>query len=56
MHESETYGVQSKYWNGGLPSGRTVNVDSTNPAKRTANGMASDIAESYMPVFVSICV
>ena len=56
MHKSDTYGVQSKHWNGVLPSGRTVNLESTNQAYRTANGMARAIAERCMPVFVSICV
>ena len=32
MHRGETYGVPSKYWNGVLPSGRTVNLDSRNRA------------------------
>ena len=32
MHKGETYGVPSKYWNGVLPSGRTVNQVNTNPA------------------------
>ena len=31
MHEGAIYGVPSKYWNGVLPSGRTVNLKSTNP-------------------------
>ena len=31
MHKGDTYGVPSKYWNGVLPSGRTVNLESTNP-------------------------
>ena len=56
MHKGETYGMPGKYWNGVLPSGRTLNLESTKPAQRTANGMASDIAESCVPVFVSICV
>ena len=32
MHESDTYGIPSKYRNGILPSGRTVNLVSTNLA------------------------
>ena len=36
MHQGDTYGVPSKYWNGVLPSGRTVNLESTKPAYRTA--------------------
>ena len=32
MHKSDTYGIPSKYWNGVLPSGRTVKLESTNPA------------------------
>ena len=32
MHKGDTYGVPSKYWNWVLPSGRTVNLESTNPA------------------------
>ena len=31
MHKGDTYGVPSKYWNGVLPSGRTVNLERTNP-------------------------
>ena len=54
MHEGDTCGVPSKYWNGVLPSSRTVNLERTNPALRIANGMACEIAESCMPVFVSI--
>ena len=34
MHKGDTYGVPSKHWNGVLPSGRTVNLESTNPAYR----------------------
>ena len=30
MHKGDTNGVPSKYWNGVLPSGRAVNLDSTN--------------------------
>ena len=30
MHKGDTYGVPSKYWNGVLPSGRTVNLDQRN--------------------------
>ena len=32
MHKVDTYGVPSKYWNEVLPSGRTVNLENTNPA------------------------
>ena len=32
MHKGDTYGVPSKYWNGVLPSGRTVNLERTYPA------------------------
>ena len=32
MRKGDTYGVPSKCWNGVLPSGRTVNLESTNPA------------------------
>ena len=52
MHKGDTYGVPSKEWNGVLPSGRTVNLEITNPAQRIANGMAGEIAESCTPVFV----
>ena len=40
----------------GFASGRTVNLESTNTACRIENGMASQIGESCMPVFVSIFV
>ena len=32
MHQGDTNGVPRKYWNVVLPSGRTVNLQSTNPA------------------------
>ena len=32
MHKGDTHGVPNKQWNGVLPSGRTVNLESTNPA------------------------
>ena len=51
MHKGDTHGVPSKYWNGVLPSGHTVNLERTNPAQRSANGMAREIAEKCVPVF-----
>ena len=63
MHKCDTCGVPSEYWNGVAPSGRTVNLESTNPAYRTANGMDGEIAESCMLLMtkrececLSVCV
>ena len=34
MHKGDTYGVPSKYWNGVLSSGRTVNHERTKQIQR----------------------
>ena len=55
-HKGDAYGAPNRYWNGDLPSGVTVNLVSTNPAQRTANETAGDVAEGCKQVLVSIYV
>ena len=55
-HKADAYRAPNRYKNGVLPSGVTVNLLSTNPAQRTANETAGDVADCCKQVFVSICV
>ena len=56
FHNNETYGVPSKYWNGVLPSGRTVNLREQIQRNELQMDWQVKIAESCVLVFVLICV